>query len=79
MKSVYLDNAATTAILPEVVDVMTKVLTETYGNPSSTHNYGRNAKAIVEQARKTNRKSSNEFFCKPYQLQSWTPPGRARL
>jgi len=59
MKSVYLDNAATTAILPEVVDVMTKVLTETYGNPSSTHNYGRNAKAIVEQARKTIAKQLN--------------------
>lgn len=59
MKSIYLDNAATTAILPEVVDVMTKVLTETYGNPSSTHNYGRNAKAIVEQARKTIAKQLN--------------------
>ncbi|MBN2868127.1 MAG: cysteine desulfurase, partial [Flavobacteriaceae bacterium] len=59
MKSVYLDNAATTAILPEVVDVMTKVLTETYGNPSSTHNYGRNAKAIIEQARKTIAKQLN--------------------
>lgn len=59
MKSVYLDNAATTAILPEVVNVMTKVLTETYGNPSSTHNYGRNAKAIVEQARKTIAKQLN--------------------
>ena len=53
MKSVYLDNAATTAILPEVVNTMTEVLTNTFGNPSSTHNYGRNAKAIVEQARKT--------------------------
>ena len=59
MKSIYLDNAATTAILPEVVDVMTKVLTETYGNPSSTHNYGRNAKAIIEQARKTIAKQLN--------------------
>ena len=59
MKSVYLDNAATTAILPEVVNIMTEVLTNTFGNPSSTHNYGRNAKAIVEQARKTIAKQLN--------------------
>ena len=59
MKSVYLDNAATTAILPEVVNTMTEVLTNTFGNPSSTHNYGRNAKAIVEQARKTIAKQLN--------------------
>lgn len=59
MKSVYLDNAATTAILPEVVNTMTEVLTNTFGNPSSTHNYGRNAKAIVEQARKTVAKQLN--------------------
>lgn len=59
MKSVYLDNAATTAILPEVVNTMTQVLTNTFGNPSSTHNYGRNAKAIVEQARKTIAKQLN--------------------
>ena len=59
MKSVYLDNAATTAILPEVVNTMTEVLTNTFGNPSSTHNYGRNAKVIVEQARKTIAKQLN--------------------
>ena len=59
MKSVYLDNAATTAILPEVINTMTEVLTNTFGNPSSTHNYGRNAKAIVEQARKTIAKQLN--------------------
>ena len=59
MKSVYLDNAATTAILPEVVNTMTEVLTNTFGNPSSTHNYGRKAKAIVEQARKTIAKQLN--------------------
>ena len=59
MKSVYLDNDATTAILPEVVNTMTEVLTNIFGNPSSTHNYGRNAKAIVEQARKTIAKQLN--------------------
>lgn len=50
---IYLDNAATTPILPEVVDVMTTVLKETYGNPSSLHAEGRNARAIIEEARKT--------------------------
>lgn len=59
MKSVYLDNAATTTVLPEVVNTMTEVLTNTFGNPSSTHNYGRNAKAIVEQTRKTIAKQLN--------------------
>jgi cysteine desulfurase len=37
---VYLDNAATTPIAPEVVEAMLPVLKETFGNPSSTHFYG---------------------------------------
>ncbi|MGV3459468.1 MAG: cysteine desulfurase family protein [Flavobacterium sp.] len=52
MKRVYLDNASTTALRPEVVTVMTHVMGETYGNPSSTHSFGRNAKTIVESSRK---------------------------
>ena len=52
MKSVYLDNAATTAIRPEVIDVMTKVLKGNFGNASSTHSYGRSSKALLEQCRK---------------------------
>ncbi|OIQ15389.1 MAG: cysteine desulfurase [Flavobacterium sp. MedPE-SWcel] len=52
MKKVYLDNAATTAIRPEVVTEITNVLNEQYGNPSSTHSFGRNAKGIVETSRK---------------------------
>ena len=50
---VYLDNAATTAPYPEVLEVMTPYLTEFYGNPSSTHATGRKARAAIEQARKT--------------------------
>ena len=50
---IYLDNAATTPILPEVVETMTQVLTHTYGNPSSLHAEGRNARATIEEARKT--------------------------
>lgn len=53
MKRAYLDNASTTAVRPEVIQEMTRVLTEEYGNPSSTHSFGRSAKSIVETARKT--------------------------
>jgi cysteine desulfurase len=53
MKKVYLDNASTTAIRSEVIQEMTKVLTEDYGNPSSTHSFGRNAKNLLELSRKS--------------------------
>lgn len=49
---IYLDNAATTAIDPEVVEAMIPVLREKYGNPSSIHHFGREARAIIEEARK---------------------------
>lgn len=47
----YLDFNATTPLLPEVVDAMLPYLREHFGNPSSSHVYGRRAKAAVEQAR----------------------------
>ena len=50
---VYLDNAATTALDPAVLDAMLPYLTTHYGNPSSLHEYGRIAKVAVEKARKT--------------------------
>ncbi|MFH6992637.1 cysteine desulfurase family protein [Flavobacterium sp. FlaQc-48] len=53
MKKVYLDNASTTAIRPEVIQEMTKVMTEDFGNPSSTHSFGRNGKTILELSRKS--------------------------
>ncbi len=49
---VYLDNAATTPIDPEVVEAMIPVMKESYGNPSSIHNFGRKSRAIIEKARK---------------------------
>jgi cysteine desulfurase len=49
--TIYLDNSATTAIAPEVRDEMMPFLTEKWGNPSSIHKHGRNARAAVEQAR----------------------------
>jgi cysteine desulfurase len=49
---VYLDNAATTPIHPEVVDTMTQVMRSSFGNPSSIHMEGRTARATIETARK---------------------------
>ncbi len=59
MKKVYLDNASTTQLRPEVIQEMTKILTEDYGNPSSTHGFGRNAKSILELSRKSIAKQLN--------------------
>ncbi len=49
---VYLDNAATTPIDEKVVEAMLPVLKEHFGNPSSIHGYGRQARAVIEKARK---------------------------
>jgi len=59
MKKVYLDNASTTQLRPEVIQEMTKVLVEDFGNPSSTHSFGRNAKSILELSRKSIAKLLN--------------------
>ncbi len=50
---VYLDNAATTAIDKEVLEVMLPYLENKFGNPSSIHAFGREARAAIERARKT--------------------------
>lgn len=47
----YLDHAATTPVLPQVTELMVKVLREDFGNPSSVHAAGRRAKELVEDAR----------------------------
>jgi len=59
MKNIYLDNAATTPILPEVIDVISTTMMEFYGNPSSSHQIGRKAKSLVETARKKIAKQFN--------------------
>lgn len=50
---VYFDNAATTPIDPEVLKEMYKVMENTYGNPSSIHAHGREARSLIERSRKT--------------------------
>ena len=52
MELIYLDNAATTPIFPDVIDAMHQTMKEHFGNPSSVHAAGRSAKAKVESARK---------------------------
>lgn len=64
---VYLDNAATTPMAPEVVDAMSDVLRNHFGNPSSVHAFGRSSKALLETARRNvaqhlNCSSSELFF-----------------
>ncbi len=50
-QEVYLDNAATTRVCAEAAGIAYKVMTECYGNPSSTHTKGREAKAYLDTAR----------------------------
>jgi cysteine desulfurase len=59
MKKVYLDNASTTAMRPEVIQEITKVMADDFGNPSSTHSFGRNGKTILELSRKSIAKHLN--------------------
>ena len=49
---VYLDNAATTPMDQEVIDAITPVMQNNFGNPSSVHSFGRSSRAIIEKARK---------------------------
>jgi len=53
MNRIYLDNAATTPLDPEVLDAMMPYLTEKFGNPSSIYSYGRETRLAIETARKT--------------------------
>lgn len=62
---VYLDNAATTPIAPEVVETMHSVLLNEFGNPSSIHSLGRKSKVIIENARRT---ISTLLNCSPAEI-----------
>ncbi len=52
MKKVYFDNAATTQVRDEVILRMSEILKSDYGNPSSSHSFGRSAKSLLENCRK---------------------------
>lgn len=62
---VYLDNAATTPLDKEVLAAMMPYLTEHFGNPSSTHSFGRKTKTAIENARRTIAKALN---CTPGEI-----------
>jgi cysteine desulfurase len=53
MTRIYLDNAATTALDPLVLEAMMPYLTEKFGNPSSIYSYGREGRLAIETARKS--------------------------
>ena len=52
MKHIYFDNAATTKIRDVVIDAITDVMKNNYGNASSSHSFGRSSKTLVESSRK---------------------------
>jgi len=53
VKNIYLDNAATTPMAPEVFDAMVPFMKEHFGNPSSSHSFGRKCKSALEQSRRS--------------------------
>jgi len=59
MQRIYLDNAATTSLDPQVLDAMMPYLTEKFGNPSSIYSYGREGRLAIETARKSVAKILN--------------------
>jgi len=59
IKKVYLDNAASTPVAPEVLAAMKPFFTEKYGNASSLHSFGQDAKNTLENARRTVAKMIN--------------------
>ena len=66
MSKIYFDNAATTQIDQPVIDLMNSVMINNYGNPNSTHSFGRSSRTLIEKARKSIAKefnvSSSEIF-----------------
>ncbi len=61
----YLDNSATTKVCPEAAEAALRAMTEVYGNPSSTHTPGREAKKLLEQSR---RQVADALGCQPKEL-----------
>lgn len=64
-RSIYLDNAATTPLSPEVFETMRPFMEQHFGNPSSTHAFGRKTKTAIERSRRTIASSLN---CLPAEI-----------
>ena len=65
LDKIYMDNAATTAVSPVVLEKMLPYFTEVYGNASSIHSTGRDARKALEDAR---RRVAAVLNCKPNEL-----------
>jgi cysteine desulfurase len=61
-RTIYLDHSASTPTDPRVVEAMMPYFTEIYGNPSSSHSFGRKAERAIEDAREI---IAQIFNCKP--------------
>ena len=65
MERIYLDNAATTPLDPEVLDAMLPYMATHFGNPSSIYSFGRETRLAIENARKSVAKI---LGCKPGEI-----------
>ncbi|WP_195575985.1 cysteine desulfurase family protein [Paenibacillus sp. 1001270B_150601_E10] len=65
MEYIYMDHAATTPMRPEVVQAITDAMVQGYGNPSSIHAYGREAKRVIQDARDQVAKALD---CSPHEI-----------
>ena len=61
----YLDNSATTKVCPEAAEAALRAMTEVYGNPSSTHTLGREAKKLLDRSRK---QAADALGCQPKEI-----------
>ncbi|MFF6158174.1 cysteine desulfurase family protein [Enterococcus faecium] len=65
VKTIYLDHAATTPMHPQVIEAMTAIMQETFGNPSSIHGFGRHAHEKLETARQV---IADSLQAKPHEI-----------
>ncbi|MGM0874374.1 MAG: cysteine desulfurase family protein [Bacillota bacterium] len=65
MKRIYLDHAATSPLHPEVAEKMMPIMLENFGNPSSMHSFGREARRITDESR---RKLANHIGATPAEI-----------
>ena len=63
MNNIYFDNAATTQIDQSVIDLMNSIMSNQYGNPNSTHSFGRSSRTLIEK--QENQLQKNLMFYLP--------------